>query len=437
MTWGFYLFAFMIAAALSTPDWGYFSQKLSAGWLVMLALLPQDILIAFGIVGYLIFCLRFPANAPKGWQAVVDKFAPYLAVALAALFVARDLAFLDFRPIVIDSLTHLIDAVGLTTAALGSIAFLVTYIGAQGLERHRIKWVIVGLASALFPFSGLVFSLEGLFNPPGWISSLLILLYLPLPIAIAYAVIRHRVIDIRLVVSRVLVLGIIAAIIALIVVALDWLFSTRLPTSRFDAAVIAGAAILVGFSLNALRERLGKTIDFLFFRQWLRTQEQAQTIADAVRRATSTVDLYGPLTVDIARTFSLASAALFERVEDGGFVRVAAFGWPAGTLWNILLNDQLVACVDRDLRTTSVDSFQWQWRVLPAGVARPVVMIRIIAGKRVRAIVICGVHENGTGIDADEVRAIRRLCADAGIVYAMSLTPDWKRTPFVAAPSGV
>jgi len=46
-------------------------------------------------------------------------------------------------------------------------------------------------------------------------------------------------------------------------------------------------------------------------------------------------------------------------------------------------------------------------------------------------MLICGAHENGTGLDPDEIRAIRRLCADAGLIYEISPTLELGRPSFL------
>jgi hypothetical protein len=295
------------------------------------------------------------------------------------------------------------------------MVFLITYAAAHGLERYRIKWVALGFvcASVASIADFLSFGLA----PPPWFVSVLELLYVVLPVTVAYAVIRHRVIDIRLVVSRTLTLGIIAALIAFIFAGIDWLFSTRLPSSHLEEAIYAGLALMIGFSLNASRQRFGKTIDFVFFRQWYHAQEQANAITDTIGHAAFKTELYQPLTEAVAQAFSLASTALFERIEDGGFVRVGSCGWPPGMTWHIFPNDPLAVRASKSTRVLDVDALIWYETALPPGVARPTALFPILSAKRVTAILLCGAHENGTALASDELRTIRRFCADAGVVY--------------------
>jgi hypothetical protein len=222
--------------------------------------------------------------------------------------------------------------------------------------------------------------------------------------------------DVRFVLSRAVVLGILATIVAACIGLIDWLFSTRFTNSRSETAVYAGIALIVGLLLNTVRQRITTVVDRLFFHNWYRTEIQSKAVGDSMHRATSRSDVYELLTTGLLNAYYLASAALFERLPDGGFVRVAARGWPTGALWHLLPDDP-AAKRARTLRPTNLDAIGWKEEALPKGVARPSLMVPIFAGRRVSAALLCGAHENGTALDPDEVSAIRRLCAQAGLIY--------------------
>jgi hypothetical protein len=275
---------------------------------------------------------------------------------------------------------------------------------------------------------------SGIGLSPSWLNifrwnTALALLSLALPVSVTYAIIRHRVIDVRFLLSRAVVMGSILLGIGLLVLCVEWIFSKTLPTSRFEVVVYAGIALLVGFSLNAARATIGNLIDRLFFHQWHRAQQLAGVIADSIRHATSRSDVYDALTEGIARALSLGSAALFERFEDGGYVRVAAYAWHIGTLWHVLSDDPLLLRVRTKLRPVDLDSFRWRDERLPSGAARPATFMPIAAGGQVAALLLLGAHEDGTGLAPDELRMIRRFCADAGLVFANETVPEWESIP--------
>jgi hypothetical protein len=435
------------------------------------------ILAPAGLAGFLFFCTAFPNNAIKGWRRVIVGLAPILAVPYVSFFLyeEREAIRFQFRPpfrgdylggigdpliltvliigIVLLLKTYLkargperqqtrlvILAFAVTSVALfvaeiiiglpafsifllGAAIVLITYFSTDGLERHRINWVIFGFFCA-FAATTVDFVWGRLSFHPAWYIRALELLYVILPLTVAYAVIRHRVIDVRFLASRSIAIGVIATIIGLVFAFIDWIFSTRLPNTRLEMAAYAGMALLVGFWLNVARQRIGTTIDFLLFRPWYQAQERLRGLDDVIHRARSPGDLYEPLTSGVADALSVASAAMFERMESAGFVRVAAFGWPAGTVWHVLPDDPLAVRLSDRPRIVDPNCFPWTESEVPSGVARPAIVLPMVSGRRVPAFLVYGAHADGTGLAPDEIRLIRRLSTDACLLYGKPSEAD-------------
>jgi len=420
MSWGFFSFVFALIIGWSQCSClGYVDRWLPTSADVTLSQV-QGMLVSCGIVGLLVFCLRFPADAPTGWRRTAEYAAACVAIVLTCVGSARDLYLYGFRFEIADTLSHIYNQVtlGIVVAAIASL--LLTFRVGSELERHKIKWVVFGLVLAMIPAVAPLLSWEGQFDVPLWVFGVLNLLLIPLPITIAYAVIRHRVIDIRFALSRSLVVGTIAAIIAALIVSTDWVFGSRLSSSRYEATAYVTLALVVGFSLSSAGRWLGRLTDAFFFRERDRTQMLAGTVSDAVRRAASTDALRDPLTTGLASALKLGSAALFERIESGGFVRTAASNWPDGTIWHILPDDAAARSVDERRRVTDIDDIAWDEGAVPSGFGRPSVLVPIVIGKSVAALLFLGSHVNGTALDPDEVRMVRNIAADAGVVFRMA-----------------
>jgi hypothetical protein len=485
MTWGFYLFALNVVLVFG-PDPTYFLSHIPANWVVAM-LVVFWVVAPAGLAGFVMFCVRFPSNRPAAWGRALEGLAAGFSIVAASLLIYSQISAIQFAHVPIAVVTSgvamcwalvvagavvllnaILSARGLSQRAirwsavatvcvlvvvavldvwhrmisnsdiessliglfiLGTVAFLMTYVNARGLERHRIKWVAFGLVCALVASAvDLIWTATAAngITIPKWDLGLESL-YIALPITVAYAVIRHRVIDVRFVASRSIVYGAIGLIVVVIAAALDWLFTTRLPSSRFETATYIGVALAVGLSLNAVRRALGTAVDSLLFRRWHHTAEQVRTISDGISHTHSERDLYDLLTTRVANAFSLASVALFERVEGGGFVRVAAHGWPPNTIWHILADDPLVVGATKGQRVLEIGDLFWREHDLPAGVARPALLFPIIVDKRVSAMLLCGAHENGTALDPDERRAFRRLCDAAATTYKLSPSAEWER----------
>jgi hypothetical protein len=434
MTWGFYLCAGAVV-------WSFVqaSANIPTNWLLLYSLFCFALLTPAGIIGFLVFSLRFPNNAPAGWRKKIDDLTPLILVVVALL---QPYCFgLPNFPSAGDThllvwLQHVWDFNVLLIVIVSLASLVGAYRSSAGLEREKIRWVVFGFACACVGVMLAVLSNEGMFPIEQWVLVSAESLTIALPVTVAYAIIRHRVIAVRFVVSRALIFGVIIMAMTIAIATLDKILSTKFANSPSQTAIYAGMALLVGFMLNAGRQRIAAVVDSLFFHQWHRTQEQANTLGDLIYRASLRSNLYEPLTAGVGEAFSLSSAALFERVTDGGFVRVAARGWPPRTLWHLLPGDPLARRA-QSLRPVDIDSLGWAVEVLPAGVARPVLMVPIVAGKQIPALLLLGAHENGTGLDPDELRALRRLCADAGAVYSRQPITEPNRPSFSSEPLGV
>jgi len=214
-TWGFYLLG---AASV----WGYGPAFLVPSPLVMPFLALLQFIVSAGLCAILDFALRFPSGAVTGWRKTAEAFIPYVfalfvLIGFDQLFVqVYDLPGASIIPWA-DDLQY---AVLVVLCAVGSISLAGTYRASRDLERQRIAWVVLGLICVSISVVLFIVSAFGAMGDSPMIRAVESVIGV-FPIAVAYAVIRHRVIDVRFVVSRALVFGIIAAVIGAIVVAVD------------------------------------------------------------------------------------------------------------------------------------------------------------------------------------------------------------------------
>ena len=139
----------------------------------------------------------------------------------------------------------------IAAAAIGSL--VVRYRRGGDAERRQLLWLVLAVL-AVAAYAGIPW---GIFNT----GPILGLLLIPLiPVAITIAILRYQLLDIRLVVSRALVYGILTAAAAGayvgVVALLDALVRSRV---SLGSAVIASIVIAVGF--NPARVRLQRLID--------------------------------------------------------------------------------------------------------------------------------------------------------------------------------
>ncbi|HWD83576.1 MAG TPA: sensor histidine kinase [Kribbella sp.] len=215
------------------------------------------------------------------------------------------------------------------------ISLIVRYVKAEELVRQQLLWLVVAVVLVI------------LVNSPTWFSlptgrQVFLLLSFPLiPAAMTVAVLRHGLFDVRLVLSRlllygVLTAGVVAAYLALVAV-LD-----RLLTSA-GAPVLATLAVALAF--NPVRLRLQGLID----RQFYGARRDPVRAVSAVGRELVGDDLTGVLEA-LRQALRLPYAAI-----ERGTECVAATGSPPPTVHSIplRLGGQLVVGVRRGERHLS------------------------------------------------------------------------------------
>ncbi|MEA2135220.1 MAG: hypothetical protein QOC68_3129 [Solirubrobacteraceae bacterium] len=140
---------------------------------------------------------------------------------------------------------------------------------ATGVERQQLKWfalaislLIVGLASAAI---GEVTGFQALGNV-GW-SLFIGSLVLGVPLAIAVAILRHRLLDVDVVINRTLVYGALTATLALAYLASVLVLQLVLaPLTADSSLAIAASTLAVAALFRPARARIQALVDRRFYR---------------------------------------------------------------------------------------------------------------------------------------------------------------------------
>ena len=169
-------------------------------WLIFISLAS-----AASVAGLVIFLACFPGRSVDeySWRIWVVRLAIAAAVAMVIFqtllpsgTTLRGISLVNGRSIGVAQL--FIDSLYL----LGAIAFATNYVESNARDRQRISWVFVAIVVAI---GGLVPELLTFVIPSAGLRFLFIALSfvanIHLPIAVAYSVLHHRVLDVRIAVS--------------------------------------------------------------------------------------------------------------------------------------------------------------------------------------------------------------------------------------------
>ncbi len=284
-----------------------------------------------------IFCMRFPTGAP------LPAWRPAEKVMIAvAIFTVCDYFF---ALVVGGTYTPLGNALYLAftlaswvSYVVATTSFLARYRDASGEDRDRLRWVAIGLVSFLVSYA-LFWIAQNVPAAPNelgvWAQFVNVL-----PLAVAYAVVRHRVIDVRLAGGRAIAYAALSAIPVAVFSLIDWALSNQLQQTRFAVFIEICVSIAFGFWVNSSQRKIDNLIETLFFHARRVAEERLRGVARRIAHITERAPLDETLVREPFESLGLASAALF-RLVDGTYARVAQRGWSGDALPVIDANDDL------------------------------------------------------------------------------------------------
>jgi hypothetical protein len=259
-TWGFGLYCLLtFPAAMYALPWP------SAG-AAFAATMFYDVIQNAGVAGLLLFVLEFPRRFDVPWRARIRALLPAIFIVLAAMTLYPDVANLllargaEFENRVLQG----------TFGAVFVLAMIVlgdSYRRIEPAERERVRWVLLGFGAGLlgsYVGTTLIFSTI-VAAPPLSVTLALTSLNVLLPLAVAHAVIRHRVLEIRVVIERALVFVVLTTILATIFALLDYLFGTLLEDFRISRWIAAAISLGIAFTFKWLEEHAGEALKARFF----------------------------------------------------------------------------------------------------------------------------------------------------------------------------
>lgn len=411
MTWAFYLYA--LAAIYGNGEYFGFLPAPVYFWITEI----EFVLLALGNAAFLAFAARFPSDKPEGWAAWADRAAPFAFVLLAATSLGADFgAALFGRPS-----QWLIDASTASKVAVFTVALATlfnTYFGKRGQERGRLKLVVVALVIA-YAANVLILWIDTLPLPfaVGFWWDALGALNLFIPIAVAYAVLRYRIMDVNFILSRALVYGVLTTGLVATFALIDWLVGTVLAEQRLAVAASVIAAVGVGLSLNGIHGRVEKVVHSVLFRRRHAAAHRLAALASKLPHVTEDSTIAAMVVDEPMEALDLTSAALFRARGPETFERVWALGWTVSDARDLDGFEPLLERLREGREPARVRRNDAERAHMPTGDAMPLVAVPIVVRHELAAVAMYGAHAGGEDLDPDEVGSLAQIGQAAGAAY--------------------
>ena len=410
VVWGFYLYCLGTAPFFYRYLDGTLKLPFSFMWLSIITVVG-----AAALPGLLVFSVSILRESATGWRAALRWVAWTSFLALAALglvHLTRNYLFGQPALVINTAYSFLERALSLAVAA----ALLVTYIGARGSDRQRLRWVVIGVYVALFAptLQSLLRNLEA--SSPALFDAISVI-QATAPIGVAYAILKHRVINVSFFISRTIVYAAITAILVAAFAFIDWFGDRVLDQTRVAIVMEALVAIGFGFSMNALHYQVDRLVDNVLFRSRHLAERALKRLVAGLPHATSYRVVDEILAEEAAATLGLASAALFRRTAPKRFERTASVGWIDGTATCLTEQDRLFVYLSGERESLRLSDVHWKTDDLPTGEAEPALALPIFVRHELSAILVLGSHVTGEALDADEIRLLEACAVAAGAAY--------------------
>jgi len=357
------------------------------------------------------FAIRFPDDASFVRKRTAIRIIDALVV-IGFLLELLDRLWLPHSPLRGQSYTNWYVAV---SAAIVLAATLLSLYYAERTSLGRV-WIvfaaIVGAGTLYALGIGFVASSTSLAWASGWVFGLAIVI---VPIAVAYAILKHRIFDVAFVLNRTLVYAVTSTLALVLLGGLEFLVQRLVMTvGHFEGAAIEfGIALIVIVFARLVHQRIDRTVDSLLFRA--RHEEEA-----TLRRFATTAQFYTaaePLVREAAdcveRNGRVQGAALYVAADNG--LRCAASSF-AGAASKVDLNDP--GYVELRAHREPLDAAGVR-TALPGARLYPMVL----AGRSVGLIAV-GERETGEAMPPDIDDALKAVAIAVGVSLTVIETAE-------------
>jgi hypothetical protein len=374
----------------------------------------EALVASFPVFMLLVFVTRFPGepSSPSGRVRV--------RLADASLFVGVliCLTFAVFEPVRHHTWSNVANLTGVAIVAIGGVLAALQYREASGEDRRRIGWVLVGygVTIASFVASNAIITAPVLGSAE--LQAATQIADIALPLTLAYAILRHRVLDVGFALNRTVVYAAVTTVVVVAVSLVDWLAGKLIGETRLALAAEAAVTIAIGVALNAMHERIGRLVDRVLFRARHTAERRLHNGIEALAFAASDAAIERALTDEVAAALGLRSTALFRLDQETGRFRcVRATGW-ADAVAAIDEDALLVRTLRLRERPFHLADFAIAESALPMGPAAPMLAVPVADRHALLGFVLYGALSDGTAPDPELVELLGQLGAAAAAASA-------------------
>lgn len=408
MSWSFYVFA--VGYFGTGPPYQYWAHVMTAPAYAVLTFLLSTVFGPWSVQPLLPFLLRFPDGDVLGWRRRIDPFVWVFLALSYAVYIVEWYIFVTTETIpgwdVIPS-----TVIPLATFVLAGLILAKNVAIATPTDRQRWGFITIGTLLSFVAYA-IYFVPEVPFAVGQVIGFAVVLM----PICVAYAVFRLRVLDVNFVLNRALVYGVLSLGVIAFVSILDWFFSRVVSLGRLAVGLELLATIAIGFLLDRINRGVERFVETVFFRARRIAERYIRRAASALPYATDESAIVDGLVQIPVDALDLAASALYRRSAGGArFEGVATARQTTIAPPGFGGNDLLVRMLLADESIVWLDELRSH--LDPANAAIYTLAIPVTVRHELVSFTLYGAHTNGAQLDPDEVDLLKELAREASRAY--------------------
>lgn len=289
------------------------------------------------------------------------------------------------------------------------VALTLAYFRSSGETRARLRWIYV---STFVGFTGVLAYLGGqVLNRPIPAYPVMNVTAVAIPIGYAYAILRHRVIDVGFAINRAIIFTAMTTLVVAAFALLSGVLERAAVGPSESVALQVAVALVVALSFNALEKRVESVIDQVFFRAKHRAEAELTQLADEIPFMHGDDVMLERVVATIRRELGSTGVAVFHGHPDRDYVRERSDGTPFPD--SVPIDDPAFVRLRTYLR--DVDLSDVVSRLAKSGIAVPLA----VQGRLSGAIVVRP-RRSEEAYDPDERAVLRALAVRvAGTLEAL------------------
>jgi hypothetical protein len=392
----------------SLEHWPWYPVPVAAALFVV-----QPVAVTFGLVQAVRFSTLFPRPSTRGLRRFIERSISWVAapgvIAIGAMNAIPLWAGAARAGRLPDIASDVFAATLVVIFAALAAGLIIGTREADPADVPRLRWVAASMGVGL---AGLVpiAILESLGIEPAFLLPL-ILLVGAIPLGTAYAILRHRMLDLGFVVNRALVFAAVSACVVALFILLEFVLGKYVATfGHVQSFVVeALAALAIGASLRGIHDRADAFVDNVIFRK----RHQAERALRRMAHEAPYIDDPYVLAERVGaaqRHGEADSSAWYGRDGGGEFVLRRAAGEIAPAE-RIGRDDP--AAVRARASGAPVDLEELATEVAPSAVTGALAFPMILRGELI-GLLTCGGKRNGESYAPDERAVLAELAQAAG-----------------------